>query len=245
MRHSIVVFILLILSIRCATMTSMTRITYVNEVLYSLNLSQVDRPKETRQRWGDVAKIELSEKDKYHYEDDLFEGFFIVSSDRIFFEIKNKTDHSIKIIWDEASFVDISGNSGRIMHSGVKYIDRNSSQPPSVVPAHGKYNDVILPSDRVWYREGYYGTYYSKSGGWEHLGLIQPQFEITSPVQQSSQVAISDSLKLKAGEQVGKRIGVLLPFEIQGVVNEYTFWFEVTEYNILNPVPVSSHPLFN
>lgn len=235
------IFVCLMLLLGCAGMMG-TR--YINEVSYDLKLAQVDCPEETKERWGDVAKIEMSEKTKYRYEDDLFEGVFIVTSDRIVCELKNKTDHSIKIIWDEASFIDINGNSGRIMHSGVKYVDRNSSQPPSVIPAHGKFNDVILPSDRVWYREGYYGTYYSKSGGWEHLGLIQPQFEITDPILERSQVTMSDTLESTAGELIGKKIGVLLPLAIEGVVNEYTFWFEVSDYNMLNPVPVSSHPLF-
>jgi hypothetical protein len=26
---------------------------------------------------------------------------------------------------------------------------------------------------------------------------------------------------------VGKRIGLVIPLEVQGVTNEYTFWFEI------------------
>ncbi len=239
-RLNIWVIVLVILS-GCATMG----LRYINEISYSLVLVKVERPKETRERWGEIEKIELSEKDKYHYEDNLIDSYFLVLQDRIAFEIRNKTEHSIKLVWDEASFIDLDGSASRVMHSGVRYIDRNASQPPSVIPGKGTLSDVILPTNRVWYRKGYYGTYYSKAGGWEHLGLIQPQFEIAKRApSQTTSIAASDSLKTKAAGVVGKRIGVLLPLQIQGTVNEYTFWFEVKSYSILKPVPVSSHPLF-
>jgi len=242
MRKFSILLVLAVILSSCATMGT----RYVNEVKYSLALVKVERPKETMKRWGEVEKIDLSENEKYHYEDKLIDSYFVALSDRIIFDINNKTDHSIKLIWDEASFIGSDGSASRIMHSGVRYIDRNASQPPSVIPGNGSMNDVILPTNRVWYREGYYGTYYSKSGGWEHLGLIQPQFEIAEqdPTQNTT-ITPSDTLRKQAANEIGKKIGVLLPLEIQGTVNEYTFWFEVTDYSLEDPVPLSLSPLFN
>ena len=123
------------------------------------------------------------------------------------------------------------------MHAGVKYIDRTSSQPPSVVPAKGTYTDGVLPVNRVWYREGHYSAYYTSPGGWEHLGIIIPENDylfVSSPSE--APTVRCDSLELMASANVGRRVGVLLPLEIQGIVNEYTFWFEVKDYSVQGPV---------
>jgi hypothetical protein len=86
--------------------------------------------------------------------------------------VRNKSEHSIKLVWDEASYIDYDGDLTKVMHEGVKYIDRNSAQSPSVIPAKQRLADVVYPNDRVSYREGYYGRYYSRPGGWQHAPLI-------------------------------------------------------------------------
>lgn len=49
------------------------------------------------------------------------------------------------------------GQVGRVMHSGVKYIDRNNSQPASVILKGATLSDIILPTDNVYYISGQYG----------------------------------------------------------------------------------------
>jgi len=93
---------------------------------FSSALVQVDRPKLTKTRYGKMSAIKQDPDKKYTYKDRLFSGVFYVSNSRINFMLTNKTDHSIKIIWDEASFIDLNGESVRISHNGVKYIDRNN-----------------------------------------------------------------------------------------------------------------------
>jgi len=239
MKHLTIITSVALVAFSCAALSSL----YVNEVTYSLRLDSVERPKEAKERWGEFAKLEVSEEKKYHYEDDLIDSYLVVLPDRIAFEIKNKTDHSIKLIWDDAAFIDLDGRASRIMHGGVKYVDRNASQPSSMIPAHGKFTDVILPTDRIFYREGYYGTVVSQPGGWKHLALIQPQLELIRETSDAN-VTVTDTLKANATNNIGKKIGILLPLEIQGTTNEYTFWFKVTDYRVLQPVATYKHPLF-
>jgi hypothetical protein len=190
---------------------------------YSFALVQIDRPEATKERYGAVVTIKPEPDNKYVYEDGLFSGLFFVTASRINFTITNKTDHSIKIIWDEAAFIDLDGQSGRVAHEGVKYADRNASQPPSVIPGGRSLTDFVLPTGRVYYREGYYSRYSSIPGGWEELPLVLPA---------SRRIAAGDSTLVDAftsevSKNKGKRFGLLLPLEIEAVVNEYTFWFEV------------------
>jgi len=191
--------------------------------VYRSALVQIDRPEATRERYGAVVTIRPEPDNKYVYEDGLFSGVFFVTSSRINFTITNKTDHSIKIVWDEAAFIETDGTSNRVAHQGVKYADRNASQPATVVPRGTSITDFVLPTSRVYYREGYYGKYYSSPGGWRELDLVQPALCLVSP---GDSTAVR-GFRSQAEANIGKRFGLLLPLEIQGVVNEYTFWFQV------------------
>lgn len=194
-------------------------------VRYISALVQIDRPETTKERYGSTVTIKPEPDNKYVYEDGLFSGVFYVTSSRINFTLRNKTDHSIKIVWDEAVFIEVDGQSGRVAHEGVKYTDRSASQPPSVIPGGTSLTDFVLPTNRVYYRQGSYSGYYSNPGGWEELDLVL--------LPESRQIAANDYLAAvaafasEAKNNKGKRFGLLLPLEIEGVVNEYTFWFEI------------------
>jgi hypothetical protein len=190
---------------------------------YNSALVQIDRPEATKEQYGAVVTIKPEAGNKYTYEDGLFSGIFFVATSRINFTISNKTEHSIKIVWDDAAFIEISGQSARLAHEGVKYADSNASQPPSVIPARQSLTDFVLPTNRVYYRKGYYGTYYSSPGGWEELPLVLP----ASHHVESSDTSALATFTSDVEKNKGKRFGILLPLEIEGVVNEYTFWFEV------------------
>ena len=191
---------------------------------YNSALVQIDRPEATKERYGAVVTIRPESGNKYVYEDGLFRGIFYATSSRINFEITNKTDHSLKIIWNEAAFIDVNGQSDRVAHSGVKYADVSGPQPPSVVPRQTSLSDFALPSDRIYYRSG--PSY--EGGGWKELGLVLPT---------SDKVVAADSVgvrtfRAKVESNKGRRFGLLLPIEIEGVVNEYTFWFKVQDASI-------------
>jgi len=213
-----------VLAIGCAPLQH----RIVASATYTSALVQVDRPQENRDRYGEVVTVKPAEGSKYLYEDQLLSAVFYVTQNRINFQFQNKTDHSLKIIWDETAFIDQTGKSGRVAHQGVKYVDRNASQPPSVVPAHGTLEDFVLPTDRVYYREGYYGQYFSNPGGWEELGLLQP----SSGLLASNDTTSLAEFRSLASSNKGKRFGLLMPIEIEGVANEYTFWFEIQNVSV-------------
>ena len=197
---------------------------------YTSALVQIDRPEATKERYGSVITIKPEANNKYVYEDGLFSGIFYASASRINFALTNKTEHSIKLVWDEAAFIEVDGQAGRIAHEGVKYADRNASQPPSIVPAGRSLSDFVLPTNRIYYRKGYYSRYSSIPGGWEEVPLVLPVSEMVT----SGDSTAAEQFASKVQMNKGKRFGLLLPLEIEGVVNEYTFWFEVQQASV-NP----------
>jgi len=100
------------------------------------------------------------------FNDSLINAIFSIGDNQINFSIENKTDHILKLIWDEAS-IGVFGKSHKIIHSGVKFIDKGTSSPASTILPNTRVDDLALPTDNVYYREGYYGTYFSSPGGWE------------------------------------------------------------------------------
>lgn len=135
------------------------------------------------------------------------------------FTLENKSDHSIKIVWDESVFVDEGGISHKIIHSGVKYNERNDSHPPTVIVKGGKLEDMVYPVDYVRWKEGYYSRYYSRSGEWDESPIL--------PASEYGGSSERQKLLDQANSYIGKKLQVLLSIEYEGVSNEYLFTLEV------------------
>lgn len=198
------------------------------QAVYESSLIEVARPKATKARWGAVERINL-DSTRYVYEDSMVKIIIVATDQAIPFSIRNKTDHSIKLVWDEASFIDPNGKVAKVMHEGVKFAERNASQPPSIIPAHQQLEDAAFPNDRVYYREGTYTRYGAIGAGWKHSPLIVPT-QITVPGDATGRPQQTGELTdfvSKVTAMQGRRFGLVLPLQIEGETNEYTFWFQI------------------
>ena len=178
---------------------------------YNFELTRVERPAEVSKRYGEIKISPVDDKGvtKYSFDDNLVNVVWLVTNDDISFVLENKTDYSMKIIWDDAAFVDSKGQSQRVMHSGVKYTDRNNSQPPTIIVRKGKITDIVQPVDLV-YLDYYWFTH--------------PMFN--DYIRNGNEQTVTDMLK----SNVGKQIQVLLPLKIEETVNDYIFTFTVKGY---------------
>jgi hypothetical protein len=152
------------------------------------------------------------------FEDSTTKFTFTISAKEIDFVAKNKTEQPIKIIWDEASLV-IYGSAEKVMHNGTKYIDRNNSQPPTTIPGNAHIDDLVVPTSKVYYREGYYSTTYSNAGGWETNDLFPTQdlkSEETKSLINASK-GQEFTLYLPVRDPNGKEIGYSFVFKIRDV----------------------------
>ena len=199
--------VLLFVSFPLACMTMHT-------VRYDIGLSAVERPENAKERYGEQKIVAFQEEDttKYGFEDDLIRIVWLPTPEEFVFDLTNKTNHSIKIIWDEARYVDENGNSKRVMHSGVKYTDRNNPQPPTTVARSATVSDLVFPTENV-----------DSVGGLYTAWGEEPLFPT------SSTSGSSEDLLAKAKKYVGKSVKILLPLQIEETVNQYIFVFKVND----------------
>jgi hypothetical protein len=152
----------------------------------------------------DSTKQVVDTSSTLSYVDSMINAVFTIGKKDISFVMRNKTDKTMKILWDETLFIQ-NGISERVMHGGVKYTDRNQSMPASVIPPNTLHTDIIVPSNKVYYREGYYSQYSSIPGGWEQKDLFPESTE------------------------KGTQFSVYMPTIINGATKDYTFNFQVGE----------------
>ena len=178
---------------------------------FSVGLTSVEMPSNEKQQFSETKIVTLKDNgiSKYRYEDDIIDITWFVESKLFSFTLKNKSDHAIKINWDDISYVDIIGNVGRVMHSGVKYSERNNSQPSTLIPKGASISDVLLPVNNVFFESGEYGR------GWVESPLLPSRYKN------------QDEFDILSKAVVGKEMKILMPIIIENVQNDYTFVFNI------------------
>jgi len=207
----------------CSAVSLMGTNYFVAKFDYSL--TAVERPADAKERYGEQIIEEYNPEDSskfnYLFEDGLVRILWLPAQTGFYFQIFNKTDNSIKVIWDEAVFVDQFNKSHRVMHSGIKYNERDNPQPPTVIIRKGSIDDFVAPTDYVYFYRGYSSQYIFDPSEWRHLPLINIKSEESAKTGNDAQSTI------------GKKLQVLLPLEIQGNVNDYIFEFSVTDFKVV------------
>lgn len=192
----------------CALLFSSCSVS--NLANYSIGLKTVESPANAKQQFGEtkIVNFQDGETNKYRYEDDYINIVWYVDSKRFYFDLTNKSGHTIKINWDDISYVDYNGKVGRVMHSGVKYAERNNSQPASTVPKGATLSDILIPTENVYFISGQFG-------GWREKYLIPCVY---------NDAATRDA---QASSYVGKTMTIMMPIMIENVQNDYTFTFNI------------------
>lgn len=164
-----------------------------------------------------TAGVDVDYKDEAErnqtYSDDIISVYWEYTHNAIRFMLQNNTTKTIRILWDEVTYVSPDNISHGILHDGVRYIDAGKPMMPSVVVRSGSLTDVIIPSDYVYYS--------SIFKDWIHRDLFSDIDSI-----------IEDKVEKKANEYVGQIHQVLMPLDVGGVIHEYLFVFKVEGYRI-------------
>lgn len=187
------------------TVTAMMTSCAIYRANYSVSLKAVECPANAKQQFGETKVVNFQDKDgnKYRYEDDYINIVWFVSPQRFNFTLTNKSGHTLKINWDDLCYVDYQGGAKRVMHAGVKYNERNNSQPPSTIPNGTSLSDMLLPTDNVRF----------VNGGWSEDFLIPCIYKN------------SVSREKGAPYFVGKTMTIMMPIMIENIQNDYTFTF--------------------
>lgn len=165
---------------------------------FSATLKKVEKPSNSSIRYGKTTSITDKDITKYSYVDNFIDILIFANTSQFVFEIKNVSSNTIKIVWNEAVFVDVDGSTSKIMHTGVKYSEREGDQPASTIIKNAKLEDIATPTSNVYYSDS--------SKEWESHSLYRN----------------ADQTKK------GQSIRLMLPIQVKDVINEYIFEFEVS-----------------
>lgn len=114
-------------------------------------LTKVEKPSNSAVRYGKTTSVTEKDITKYSYEDNFIDLLIFASRTQFNFILKNVSDNTLKIVWNEAVFVD--GSSSKIMHAGIKYSQREGDQPASTIIKGAKLEDLAAPTNKVYYSE--------------------------------------------------------------------------------------------
>lgn len=172
---------------------------------YKTALVKVEKPEDTTNRYGETKTIQDAGVDKYSYNDSIIDITIYGTKERFNYTMKNISNHSLKIIWNEAAFVGLDGSTSKIMHVGIKFSERENDQPATTIIKGAKIEDVATPTANVYYDEGVKIGYSTIGSGWKTKSMLPEEYK---------------------GKEAGE-IRLMLPIQVKDVVNEYTFVFKV------------------
>jgi hypothetical protein len=85
--------------------------------------------------------------DRFTFQDRELSFYFKPTPDALHFQVENRQDRPVWIVWDRSTFTDPNGATGKISHGSTRWVDRFKVQPDTQIPGLGRYGDYVLPLD--------------------------------------------------------------------------------------------------
>lgn len=145
---------------------------------------------------------------KNNYSDDVISIDWSDARTQLGFEIQNRSDKMIRIVWNDAAYIGSNGKTSRVFHKGIKYTNKELSQPDSPIYAKSSLSDLVAPTD------------YSE--------LMDNEW-VSRPLVGSLAAALNKTVDKLDKSLVGGKIRVVLPIVHGDTTIEYNFTFE-TEF---------------
>ena len=140
--------------------------------------------------------------DTLQFRDATLAVSFTVDEQSIQMHLTNLGDHEVKILWDQAQFTDVNMQTSRLMHSGIRFADRNNPIPDQVVPPRAAVREGVFPINRVFFSQ--------QKKAYETKSLFPVDTEAGAHLK-------------------GKTINLFIPVEVDRAIIPYNFKFEITD----------------
>lgn len=127
--------------------------------------------------------------------------------------IQNKSDKAVKILWDETTFINQSGQSEKVIHEGVRLLERNSSTPPSIVPPHANIQDAITPTSKIEW----------SGSNWQQSVICGDEGEVFNGMLHNDEHCLNQTF------------GLFITYEIEGKKNSFGIKYKLTKRELLPP----------
>ena len=140
-------------------------------------LSKVEKPENAEIRYGETITVNDTTVTKFRYTDNVIDLLIFAGEKNFNFVLKNVYNSTIKLVWDEAAFIDFDGETSKVMHKGIKYSEREASQPASVIIKGAKLEDIAVPTKNVRYSES------AKEWVIDNMLLSRGELKLMIPIQ--------------------------------------------------------------
>jgi hypothetical protein len=169
-----------------------------------------------------VGEVEDEPDEELAYEDEFVRFEWSFPDDklgRIVFKLQNKTDSEMTLQWNKASYVDPSGTSQSVYHSGVSPLEKGNYYKATRIPSKSNIEDVVVPSNHVRVNEAKHANYPS-----------------VLPIIEAREDAYAlEYAPLVARDAEGKKtVRLILPMKYKDREARYTFYFEIWVANETN-----------
>ena len=161
-------------------------------------LTKVEKPSDSSVRYGNTTTVTDKDVTKFSYVDNFIDILIFAANSQFGFALKNVSDNTLKVVWNEAVFVDVDGSTSKVMHSGIKYSQREAEQPASTIIKGAKLDDIAAPTANIYYSDAL--------KEWTSYSMYR------------------NADKNKQGQS----IKLMLPIQVKDVINEYVFEFGLT-----------------
>lgn len=192
---------------------------YTHTVLPIVRLAEVERPASAREQWGDFTLSTLNDTGvtRYSFEDNLISASFVVRHGDILMSLQNRSNHSVRLLWNEATMVLPDGEVSPVMTDGWRYSECRSEKPPAVVPRSASVSSMVVPCSRL------------STISYEWIkGALYPVSVPTAAYDSTVDAVVG----LVKADTYDRPLRFLLPIQIEGVTNEYTFGFIVDSVHV-------------
>jgi hypothetical protein len=124
-------------------------------------LAEVQRAGVAAREGGAAEPVREVSPQTFRYADALVEAeltakdpSWITAAGSIRFSLRNRSNATVHVIWDEAVFIFPNRTSSRVVHEGTSWADRNQSQAPTPIPPGTLVQEEAIPASRIWVSEG-------------------------------------------------------------------------------------------
>jgi hypothetical protein len=126
---------------------------------------------------------------------------FAVGEQGFEMQFENMSDHDAKILWDRAEYTSVKGQKQRLMHTGVRFPDRNNPIPDQYVLSRSSVQETLFPIGNVYMLP--------QGKGYDIRPLIPLDNDIVAGLK-------------------GKSVNLFIPVEVNRQIIPYNFKIEVT-----------------
>lgn len=89
--------------------------------------------------------------ERFTFQDRELSFYFKPTPDALHFQVENRQDRPVWIVWERSTFLDPYGATGKVAHSTTRWDDRFKVQPDTQVPGLQRYTgDYLLPLDYLF-----------------------------------------------------------------------------------------------